>query len=395
MQMMLRMRARASHLVIFCVLCLSTQASRGEVVDWLYSVQVPVLSQSAADRRAAGEQALLQVVSRVSGQREIADSRRLRVASAQADAYYTQFSYQRDPSGDGLLASFEFDPDAVIGLCRDLELPVWWANRPRVLVLAVNPAGDVIGAPAGPAGAASAAASTSASPATAAAPLPGPAFAAAVLQRARERGIPLVFPEADVDGYVDASAAQVQRYEETALTPLASRYQAEVMTAGALRAGSGRYAGEWRVWLDGEAAAIRARGPDAASVGVSLADQLADQLAQRFAVQGVLGELQLSVTGVVSPRQYAQLLGYLESLEFVDAAAVTGLRDGVFYLQLATQATPEKLLELFAIDGYLGPADLGVSRLTLDPFANAAAEAATTTAGPADLATRWLGAGDS
>ena len=84
-------------------------------------------------------------------------------------------------------------------------------------------------------------------------------------------------------------------------------------------------------------------------------------------------------------------------LEFVESAAIVELRDGIFYLQLQTQATPDKLLELFAVDGLLGPGTLRVTSPVQprDPFGNSdsvpSPSAPTPTPSAVDLATRWLG----
>ena len=374
---------RVAGLALLLMLCAPLRA---EVVEWLYSVTVPVESQNNSDRADAAGRALRQVVTRVSGVLDLPNSSRLRLALAQTERFYSQFSYARDPVTDALQARFEFDSDAVIDLCQALELPVWWANRPRLLLWALDDAGRTLGEP-----------DPAALEVESEALEPGVLFASALKARARERGIPLVLPSADADGEIDAPLRGIARYELSALTPYAARYQAEVMSAGRFGAGVGELRGRWQVWLDDAAVPISVRASDAAELGQRLADQLADLLASRYAVTGQVGELRLSVADVVTPRQYAALLRYLGSLEFVESAAIVELRDGIFYLQLQTQATPDKLLELFAVDGLLGPGTLRVISPVQprDPFGNsdsgALPSAPTPTPPPVDLATRWLG----
>lgn len=347
--------------------------AQAEDVQWLYQVEVPVLSQSVADRKAAAGLALTEVLQRVSGQAALPDSTQLRLAVSQPDRYYDQFRYQRSDIDGSPVLRVDFSAPAVNDLSKSLELPLWWANRPRIILWSLDQGGGVI--------------STQ-----------DLEFAQALQLRARQRGVPLVLPVADESGAIDVSTRAIQQSDFDALSAYSLRYQAELIAVGKVTGTPGNLAGRWLMKLAGRTRILSTRGADAAQVGAQLADKLADMLAARFAVVGTAGEIKVLVAGVSDPRQYAALLQYLGSLAFVDDTLVTALAGGQITLALQTQASQDKFLQLVAVDGLLVPEDVVDSRIaprqaqnsgsaidSQDPLAGGQVSSA-----PA-LTMRWLG----
>lgn len=347
--------------------------AQAEDVQWLYQVEVPVVSQSVADRKAAAGLALTEVLQRVSGQAALPDSTQLRLAVSQPDRYYDQFRYQRSDIDGSPVLRVDFSAPAVNDLSKSLELPLWWANRPRIILWSLDQGGGVI--------------STQ-----------DLEFAQALQLRARQRGVPLVLPVADESGAIDVSTRAIQQSDFDALSAYSLRYQAELIAVGKVTGTPGNLDGRWLMKLAGRTRILSTRGADAAQVGAQLADKLADMLAARFAVVGTAGEIKVLVAGVSDPRQYAALLQYLGSLAFVDDTLVTALAGGQITLALQTQASQDKFLQLVAVDGLLVPEDVVDSRIaprqaqnsgsaidSQDPLAGGQVSSA-----PA-LTMRWLG----
>lgn len=325
-------------LLVGIVAGLGASTALAEEVQWLYQVEVPVASQSVADREAAAGFALTEVLQRVSGRAAIPDSTRLRLAISQPDRYYDQFRYQRSNIDGSTQLRVDFSAPAVNDLSKALELPLWWANRPRVMLWSLDQDGRVIGAE-------------------------DPNFGMALQQRARQRGVPLVLPVADETGAFDVSENAVRRADLSSLAAYSSSYGAEVVAAGKLSGTPGNLVGRWVFELADGNRTLSVRGAEAAQLGTALADELADLLAAQFAVVGTAGELRVVVTGVNNPRQYAELLRYLGSLAFVDDTLVRSLAQGRLTLALQTQASQDKLLQLLAVDGLLIPQDPVATRL--------------------------------
>lgn len=348
-----------------------------EEVQWLYQVAVPVASQSIADREAAAGIALTEVLQRVSGRASIPDSTRLRLAISQPDRYYDQFRYQRSQRDGSTQLRVDFSAPAINELSKALELPLWWANRPRVILWSMDQAGGVIGAQ-------------------------DPEFALGLQQRARQRGVPLVMPVPDETGAFDVSDNAVRRADLSSLAAYSSTYGAELIGAGRLSGSAGNLSGRWVIKLAGRDRTLSVRAADATQLGTALADKLANVLAEQFAVVGTAGELQVVVSGVNDLRQYAHLLRYFGSLAFVDDTMVRSLAQGQLTMALQTQANQDKLLELLAVDGLLIPEDAAATRVagqtvsgagnpgeTTDPLAGGQLSAAPS------LYMRWLGSPSS
>jgi len=111
------------------------------------------------------------------------------------------------------------------------------------------------------------------------------------------------------------------------------------------------WAGEWELWLNNEALAYQTSGPDLAAQAAQVVDQVADELAARNAVLGTeSGTLHLSVSGIRNAADYAGLLRYLESLEFIDSVSVRQLQRDELRVDLLTRADADQLLDLFESD---------------------------------------------
>ena len=356
--------------VVVTALAATAQA---EEVQWLYQVEVPVASQGVADRQAAAGLALTEVLQRVSGQAVLPDSTRLRLAISQPDRYYDQFRYQRSKVDGSPVLRVDFSAPAVNDLSKALELPLWWANRPRVMLWSLDQDGSVIGAQ-------------------------DSDFALALQQRARQRGVPLVMPQADESGAFDVSANAIQRADLDGLAAYSSGYGAELIAAGKLSGAQGNLAGRWVLQLAERTRTLSVRGADSAQLGAALADKLADMLATQFAVVGTAGEIKVLVAGVSNPRQYAQLLQYLGALAFIDNTSVRALAAGQLTLALQTQASQDKFLQLVAVDGLLVPDNAGGSLFIQHPAQNTGAIgdsqdplAGGQVSAPPSLTMRWLG----
>jgi len=84
----------------------------------LYTAQVPVASQSEADRAEALKAALTQVIARVSGDAAAATRPDVARAIGRADRYVQQFQYQQEAAADNpaetrLVLVAQFDRDAI------------------------------------------------------------------------------------------------------------------------------------------------------------------------------------------------------------------------------------------------------------------------------------------
>jgi len=337
---------RLSLLLLIALLPGSLAAT--EVVPWLYEVAVPVSDQSAAERRRAGSEGLQKLLTRLTGLAYVPRTPEVTEALEQADGYYNEFRFARvetsdggDPDGSddpvtqsGLELVIQFDPDPVQELIRVAGLPIWRAQRERVLVWAVladESGRRIVGA-------------ASNTP-----------LVAGLNDRARDRGLPLTLPLLDLEDQLAVDPAAVWGRLSQVIDPASRRYGADVMLLGRISpSDDGGWDGDWEFWVDGVVVPFATTGADLDQQGREAVDVLANELAGRRVVHGrQAGQISLAVSGIRTPADYGALLSYMRSLEFVRGVGVIGVSDGRIWLLVDTPAEPDRLLGVFERDRQL------------------------------------------
>ena len=243
--------------------------------------------------------------------RTLADVRLGYEALTRPDGFYNEFRFSRverapEPVADlpGEVASvptsqlelvIQFDPEPVQALIRTAGLPIWRAQRERVMVWAVlmdDSGRQIVGA---------------------ASDLP---LVAGLNERARDRGVPLTLPLLDLEDQLAVDPAAVWGRLSQVIDPASRRYGADVLLLGRITAdGQGGWLSDWEFWVDGVVVPFNAEHADLMDHGVEAVDVLADELSARRVVHGrQAGLVQLAVSGVRTPADYGALLGYVRSL---------------------------------------------------------------------------------
>ncbi|MCZ6642303.1 MAG: DUF2066 domain-containing protein [Gammaproteobacteria bacterium] len=330
----------AAMLKSFCwlLMCLWwTNVCSAAVVPWLYDVEVPVESQTPNARLEASRVALLQLLTRLTGLVHVPRHPQIARALAAPDLYYSQFRFVGASQNEveaRLSLRIQFEPRSVLRLIRDSALPIWGANRPLVVAWVVVEQGverEII-----------AAGSTH--------PL-----ALELQQRARERGLPLLYPLQDLEDQIKVDPAVVWGRMSQVLLPASERYRADIVLVGRVQVlGDGSWAASWEFWFDGRVFPIKRVDEDAPLTAAGAVDQIADELTQRYAVLGrEPRQILLGVSGIFSPADYGGLLNYLEALEFVEHVIVAQIQSDHLGLIVTTSAEPEQLLRLLEIESRL------------------------------------------
>ncbi len=321
-------------------------------VPWLYDVDLAVEGRGAEARVAVSGAALAEVLSRVSGLAHVPRNAVVREALNRPEAYYNRFVFL-----DGGTLRIHFMPSAILKLVDEARLPIWSANRPRIMVwLVVEDRGrrQILHS--------------------------DHRMAEALRVRARQRGIILKLPLMDLEDSVRVPPAVVGGRIFAPLKAASRRYGAEVIVVGRVWERACRpamaiervcgpregtyYAGSLEAWLDGGEFATNFSVPTLAEAGRGTADFIADELAGRFAVLArERNRLALTVRGIDSPVRYGRLLAYLESLEFVAGVEVVSVDVDRLAVGLHTRAALDQLLELFERDGRVGPDPTGQALL--------------------------------
>jgi len=304
--------------ILFLALCLpislvqaqsSGMRTEGDVAgaSSAYEAEVPVNSQSEADRNGGLARALGAVLAKLSGDRSVLArpgvAQALRSAKDMAESYdYRQdqsVSASGAPSFRTMLVA-RFRQDDVDGLVAALGLPVWPQPRPKPVVwLAIDDGSGprLVGVP----------------QSNAARPL---------LDRAVERGFKLGLPAGGAAE--QALVGAIWRQDTAAVARASSRYSPPMQLIGKLYRGKGGgWVADW-VFVDNgrELSKWTTNDADARRAMMAGADGAADALVRRYAkapVGGAAGVYRIVVSGIRSADDYLRLAATLQSVAVVKA----------------------------------------------------------------------------
>ena len=314
------MRSFVLSLVFF--IALSVQA---QVLD-LYTGAVAVPDQSVAARLQSVPNALIQVLQKHSGQRELPVHPALDAALLTANRIMVSFFYRKhqiiapDATSTNewrLVASFQHD--AVDRIVQQLGLPRWQADRlPITIWIVVD---DGIG--------------------RRLMPVEYEYAWNALKDIAHSRGLPLFWPELDDEQMLQVDLQLLWGGFTDELSP-ALRSNRDVVIVAARREGF-----EWNVrWNFGsgeQTSSWRSRDTDLSFALVEGLHRLTDFVAARDAI-AVSGQsesiFELSVRGFRGADDYARCLAYLEGLDVVDSVEILEAGRGVIRFSLALNARP-------------------------------------------------------
>ncbi len=270
-----------------------------------YEAEVPVNSQSDADRGGALARALGAVLGKLSGDRSAMTRPGVAQALRGAKDMVESYDYRQDqsvaasgaPSYRTMLVA-RFRQDDVDGLVAALGLPVWPQPRPKpVLWLAIDDGSGprLVGT----------------QQANAARP---------VLDRAVDRGYRLGLPAGGAAE--QALVGAIWRQDTAAVARASSRYAPPMQLVGKLyRAKSGGWQADW-VFVDNgrELSKWTTREGDARHAMSGGADGAADALVRRYAkapVAGAAGVYRIGVSGIHGADDYLRLAAALQGVPVV------------------------------------------------------------------------------
>lgn len=331
------------RLLLACVVAGAAGTAWPEVVPWLYDAEVVVASQSDADRRRAAGAALAEVLTRVTGLREIPLGK-VDGAIRESERYYVRYGFatrdiQQQEGGDVARETrleIRFERDALLDLLRLTGLPVWSADRPTVLVWVVLERHVVSSTPVGAA----------------------QEVALAMHREARRRGIVLTLPLMDLEDRALSGTDLWGRFW-TAIMRASRRYTRDLMLVGRVATNpGGGWSSHWELKSpSGETelgATFAHQGSSAAAVAGEAIQRVADVLARRFGVRGGdLDSIALTVRGAQTVRGYAAVLAYLQSREYIDRVDVSAVEPRALHLKLHSRSARDQLVELLLMGGYL------------------------------------------
>lgn len=341
------MGSRLGRMLFWVALALLTIAgpARAAKVPWLYDVEVPVADQSASARARGTSDALLKLLTRITGLVHVPKTNQVASALENPNRYFSSFNFARDPEGR-LRLNVSFVPRAVLGLLDRADLPVWGANRPAIMLwIAVDErrlGGErrVLGAD------------------------DEDPLVAAIAARALDRGLEVRLPTMDLEDQTAVDAAAVWGRMSAVLEPASVRYDAELLVTGRVeRVAGDRASSEWAYAYADRSDTTRAPSGTVERQGAHVIDWLADRLAEQFAVLGrEPRRLSIQVVDIAGVADYAAVMRYLGRLEFVQDLSLDSIAGRTLSISFTSRSTDDQIVELLSIDGRLAPEATQISR---------------------------------
>lgn len=313
--------------------------------DDLYAAEVPVAGEDAASRTEAITQALVQVLVKVTGRRNIAAQSAVAELLGQASQYVQQYRYRlgAPPVGDEAGAGgqpqrfiwVKFDKPALDRALRAAGFPAWSGTRPRLLVWLAS---DINGR------------RQLFNPETV------PGSRQVMIDRAAQRGLPLRLPLLDLEDRAHITVSDLWGLHEETILAASARYGDVVVLVGRLRRlAANDWRADWHLFDAGSTAAFSGENRLLPLLGDGI-DQAMDYLAAHYAPDSSEGgpqQLLLQVSGVPDVSGYARLLNSLGARDEVTGVHLQQLEDGELWLSVSVRGGVEALQRALSANAFL------------------------------------------
>lgn len=294
---------------IICLFVLIYQPVYAIKVSGLYQATVPVSDESASTRNPAIKQALIQVLVKLTGERNISKSSSISRLIERPERLVQQFRYrqatnEKNQQIQSLELWVQFDETALNDELRSYGLTVWGKERPSILVWLAHEGNEsrrLVSIE------------------------ESPEYLSMLDQRASARGVSLLFPLLDLEDTSRIRVSDIWGGFKEPILDASKRYQSDVVLTGKLiQILPTLWESQWSVYIDGQAMSWTSQGELVEIVLEEGVDELADRLASRYANTGSTRAevIKLLVSDVNDLDEYARALSYLESLQSVRTVQV-------------------------------------------------------------------------
>ena len=286
----------------------------------LYEAEAPVIDQSDKNRQAAVRTALGQVLVKLTGDRSSPGNPALSPILKLAPELVQQYLYrEQEPvntaagvdTGPTTRLWVRFDERILAQRMWELGIPIWGQERPATLLWLASEddsgrffvSQDSL-----------------------------PEFISVLENKARLRGIALVFPLLDLEDSTRIRADEVWDGFRQPILDASARYGADSVLAGRIHSPTpGIWEAGWTVYFGEEGMNWVTRSDLAEMALEEGIDGLADALAARYVISGALAGAELiriTVTEITTNDQYAATIKYLRSLNSVTDVQVVQVEPG-------------------------------------------------------------------
>jgi len=303
-------------MLLWCCACLNTWADQH--ID-AYRIDTLVADQSEAERSAAANASLGDVILRVTGDITALQNPVIRQAVNNATNYLQQFSYPADNNDKAAIKlTLNYSAPAIEALLRQAQLSIWPSNRPRVLLWLVSSESGAY---------------HQVTDASALQPL---------VQRAQLRGLPLIFPKWDDEDAKIISEQAVANVDVEKIKAASQRYKSDAILVGSYSHSGSNWNASWQLFQNGASTHFDSQVIDVKAAGLSNllsngVDQAANHLAQIYAVKSTSQDaqaLKIRIDNVQDFTAFKQVQAYLNSLTMIHRSELLSIEKNALVFAL-------------------------------------------------------------
>jgi uncharacterized protein len=295
--------------LLFSLFLLISPTANAIKVSGLYQASAPVTDESTAKRKPAIKQALIQVLIKLTGDRNIAKTGGVGPLIDQPDRFVQQYRYQQvadknNPQIQSKELWVQFDENALNNALRSYGLNIWGKERPAILVWLAhekNSNRQLVSFE------------------------ENPEYINMLDRHASSRGVALIFPLLDLEDTSQMNVSDVWGGFKEPVMNASQRYQSDVVFTGKLsQTLPTLWELEWTAYLNGQEMKWTSRGELAEMVLEEGINELTDRLASQYVNTFSSGTevLQLTVSNINNLDAYAKTLSYIESIQAVTEVQV-------------------------------------------------------------------------
>ena len=312
--------------------------SNAEVVPDIYSVRIPVMDESAAERTRGITAGLAQVLVKATGKPRAAKEPSVAELLNRAQRYVSEYRYiypQQEGSvqnGVAPILHVKYLEAGLVTALRALQMPVWPADRP-VLLLWVTELSDSGPRPLSPS---------------------EPAYRSLIAALAR-RGMPVTTPLMDLQDQMnlsDLSESSGAQANTRIFARASERYGVKHWLRVNYRLSSEGVSGAWALSGGAMSAGDSVSAASLTGFMVSSADRVVESFSEHFSYASRETSLLVSVLleNIVSYEDYQQALSSLQSLELVRDVQVSAMQGTELSLSLQLNGEGQRLFEVLDKD---------------------------------------------
>lgn len=308
----------------------------------LYQATIAVKTQSAEERNQASEQALHQVIMKVTGSDQFMQNPMLlSKINSNCQKLIQQFSYRystpKQPTTSYLL-NIQFDKKGVDQLLQAISLPIWGSNRPIILTWVTL---ETLSH------------STTIVDSDAKSPL-----ALLMQKNATRRGLPIIFPMMDKTDLENVSVTDMTTVSTTNLINAAKRYESDILLMGNIKEHPQGFTSQWKLLIDNEPFDWTISAKTLDEITAQLMDNTANHLATHFAIlttKTIQDNVSLKILGVNQQIDLLHLVHYLQQMPAVAEISIIRIEDNTLTLKVSLHSSQQSFTNALRLSQKLIP----------------------------------------